>query len=79
MLPEQNDPHLKNVLFAAADGLKFLTTSKCDIDNSGEIDFGDFLAFFNAYDGERPEGDLNGDGVVDFGDFLYFFNLYDQG
>jgi hypothetical protein len=41
------------------------------------VDFGDFLAFFNAYDVEGAAADVTGDGAVDFADFLLFFNAYD--
>ena len=50
-----------------------------DIDDSTEVDFGDFLAFFNAYDTSGSDADLDLSGEVDFGDFLLFFNSYDTG
>lgn len=50
-----------------------------DIDASGEVDFGDFLAFFGCFDtlGECANLDFNTE--VDFGDFLTFFGAYDAG
>jgi formylglycine-generating enzyme required for sulfatase activity len=50
-----------------------------DINRDREIDFGDFLAFFNCYDTETPCADIDGNPGVDFGDFLAFFNGYDTG
>lgn len=50
-----------------------------DLDDNGEADLGDFLAFFNAYDALLPLADLTGEGDVDFADFLAFFNSYDAG
>lgn len=50
-----------------------------DLNNDGQVDFGDFLEFFNGYDSSDPLVDLTGEGEVEFGDFLLFFNLYDQG
>jgi hypothetical protein len=50
-----------------------------DIDDSTVVDFGDFLAFFNAYDTSGSDADLDLSGEVDFGDFLLFFNSYDTG
>lgn len=48
-----------------------------DITGEGEVDFADFLAFFNCYDTLQACGDLTGEGEVDFADFLMFFNAYD--
>jgi hypothetical protein len=54
-----------------------------DLTRDFEVDFGDFLAFFNCYDvGEGPGSecaDLDGNPGIDFGDFLAFFNGYDAG
>jgi agmatine deiminase len=54
-----------------------------DVTRDGQVDFGDFLGFFNCYDvGEGPGSacaDLDGNPGVDFGDFLAFFNGYDAG
>jgi hypothetical protein len=50
-----------------------------DMDGSGTTDFGDFLAFFNAYDNLDPSADIDLSGEVDFADFLSFFNSYDTG
>ena len=57
-----------------------LTDAGCcpaDLNQDNEVDFGDFLAFFNAYDVEGAAADVTGDGAVDFADFLLFFNAYD--
>jgi endoglucanase Acf2 len=50
-----------------------------DVDGSGGVDFGDFLAFFNCYDTGGGCADVDGNPGVDFGDFLAFFNGYDAG
>jgi hypothetical protein len=50
-----------------------------DIDNSQEVDFGDFLAFFNCYDQGDVCAEIDGSSGIDFGDFLAFFNSYDAG
>lgn len=49
-----------------------------DINDSGDIDLGDFLDFFNAYDAEDAVADIDLNGTVDLGDFLLFFNYYDS-
>lgn len=49
-----------------------------DIDQSGQVDFADFLGFFNAFDQGLPTADVTGEGDVDFGDFLEFFNAFDS-
>jgi hypothetical protein len=49
-----------------------------DIDGDQEVGFGDFLAFFNAYDAGTSPADIDGEPGVDFGDFLAFFNAYDN-
>lgn len=50
-----------------------------DLTGEGEVDFADFLQFFNAYDTGDPAADVNGCDDVEFGDFLLFFNAYDTG
>ncbi len=45
---------------------------RADFDNSGEIDFQDFLLFVQAFGTANPTFDLNGSGSVDFPDFLTF-------
>lgn len=51
--------------------------SPADIDGNDDVDFGDFLAFFNAFDLLDLDADINADCQVDFGDFLAFFNAFD--
>ena len=52
------------------------TVPKGDFDNSGTIDFGDFLNFAAAFGKTstsldfNPIFDLDGDGIIGFGDFL---------
>jgi trimeric autotransporter adhesin len=50
-----------------------------DVDCSGEVDFSDFLAFFNCYDTLQPCADIDGSTEVDMADFCDFFNAFDQG
>lgn len=48
-----------------------------DLNNDGEVDLGDFLAFFNCYDVESPCAEMDAVPGIDLGDFLTFFNNYD--
>lgn len=48
-----------------------------DLDSSGEVDLGDFLAFFNCYDAESSCAEMDAIPGIDLGDFLTFFNNYD--
>lgn len=50
-----------------------------DLDQSGEADLADFLAFFNCYDAAEECADIDDVEGVDFADFLTFFNSYDAG
>lgn len=50
-----------------------------DITGEGDVDFSDFLAFFNCFDVGDPCGDIDGNPGTDFGDFLAFFNGFDTG
>ena len=50
-----------------------------DLTLDGEVDFADFLAFFNWYDAGDLGADVESNGLVDFGDFLAFFGSYDVG
>ena len=45
---------------------------RSDFDNSGKIDFADFLLFARAFGTANPTFDLNNSGSVDFPDFLIF-------
>lgn len=47
-----------------------------DYDWDGIVDFNDYLAFLNDYNGAHPRSDINLDGVVDFNDYLAFLNNY---
>jgi hypothetical protein len=63
------------------DDVSFDVAPPCvaDVNGDTEVDFGDFLDFFNCYDQELPCANINGLDGVDFGDFLTFFNAYDIG
>ena len=54
------------------------TTSSVDFDNNGEVGFGDFLLFAQAFGSTNTVFDLDGDGRVGFGDFLSFVTFFKQ-
>ncbi|MFA6108929.1 MAG: Ig-like domain-containing protein [Candidatus Latescibacterota bacterium] len=43
-----------------------------DFDGSGQVDFGDFFMFADAFGGSDTQYDLDDNGQVDFGDFFVF-------
>ena len=49
-----------------------------DVDGNGEVGFGDFLLFAQAYNTTQSTYDIDGNGKVEFGDFLIFASLYGQ-
>ena len=54
------------------------TASDCDFNNSGKVDFADFVAFSQGYGTTQTQFDLNGDGAVNFRDFVIFAQFYGQ-
>ena len=54
------------------------TAADCDFNNSGKVDFADFVAFSQGYGTTQTQFDLNGDGAVDFRDFVIFAQFYGQ-
>ncbi len=54
------------------------TAADVDFDDSGEVDFADFVLFAQAFGSTRAEYDLNGDGRVNFADFVAFAQLFGQ-
>ncbi len=54
------------------------TASDCDFDNSGKVDFADFIAFSQAYGTDQAQFDLDGDAAVNFRDFIIFAQFYGQ-
>ena len=54
------------------------TASDCDFNNSGKVDFADFIAFSQGYGTNQTQFDLNGDGAVNFRDFVIFVQFYGQ-
>ena len=54
------------------------TAADCDFNNSGKVDFADFIAFSQGYGTIQTQFDLNGDGAVDFRDFVIFAQFYGQ-
>ncbi len=56
-------------------GLQVIDASSCepcpaDLDDSGDVGFGDILAILSAWGNKGGPEDLDGSGVVDFGDLL---------
>ena len=49
-----------------------------DVDESGTVDFPDFLAFADAFGSNDPRFDLDLSGSVDFPDFLAFAQSFNQ-
>ncbi|MFG0283285.1 MAG: GC-type dockerin domain-anchored protein [Phycisphaerales bacterium JB039] len=55
------------------------TDCYADCDESGSLDFFDFLCFQNAFAGGDPYADCDGSGSLDFFDFLCFQNEFAAG
>ncbi|MDP6040390.1 MAG: S8 family serine peptidase, partial [Candidatus Latescibacteria bacterium] len=51
---------------------------RADTDQSGLIDFPDFLAFVRVFETSDPTFDFNSDGVVNFPDFITFASIFGQ-
>ena len=49
---------------------------RADFDGNGQIAFGDFLIFVQAFGSAEAIFDLDGSGLVDFGDFLIFVQSF---
>jgi len=49
---------------------------RADFDGNGDVGFGDFLAFAQAFGSAQTDFDLDGSGGVDFGDFLIFVQSF---
>ena len=60
--------------------LTFTATAKVtpDFDGDGEVGFGDFFLFAEAFGGSDPRFDLDGSGTVDFADFFLFAEAFGQ-
>ena len=58
----------------------FAATAKAspDFDDDGEVGFGDFFLFAEAFGGSDPRFDLDGSGSVDFADFFLFAENFGQ-
>ncbi len=54
------------------------TAADCDFNNSGKVDFADFVAFSQGYGTSQADLDLDGDGSVNFRDFVIFAQFYGQ-
>lgn len=49
---------------------------RADFDNSGKVDFPDFLAFVTAFGSNESSFDFDSNGQVDFPDFLSFVSVF---
>jgi hypothetical protein len=49
-----------------------------DLDDSGNVDFNDYLAFLDLFVASDCRADWNGDGTIDFNDSLAFLNDYNS-
>lgn len=83
LTPETYDPVTDMNFDGTVDAtdLQLFDATYCliDLDESGSVDFGDFLAFFDAYDNNQPLADLSATDGVGFEDLLLFFNYYELG
>ena len=72
-----------NTVEAVVEGLEatlFTATAEAtpDFDGDGEVGFGDFFLFAEAFGGTDPRFDLDGSGTVDFADFFLFAESFGQ-
>lgn len=68
-----DDPENSSVTVAiSGTAIVVSVNARADFDGNGEIDFGDFIAFAQAFNTDNPTFDLDGSGLVDFADFLEF-------
>ena len=77
-LPDPPEFHKYPVLYDAS-GVRLLTTSIADLDNSGTVNILDFLAFLNFYNDSDPIADFNGDGIINTQDFIAYLNAFNHG
>ena len=54
------------------------TAADADFDNTGTVDFSDFIGLVQAFGSDQARYDLDGDGAVGFADFLAFVGLFGQ-
>ncbi|HCR18144.1 MAG TPA: hypothetical protein DIU35_11735, partial [Candidatus Latescibacteria bacterium] len=57
-------------------GLHAQVRPNVDFDESGAVDYGDFLALVSVFGSNQARFDLNGSGVVDFQDFIIFVRVF---
>ena len=72
-----------NRVEVAVEGLgtrRFTATAEAtpDFDGDGEVGFGDFFLFAEAFGGTEPRFDLDASGEVDFADFFLFAESFGQ-
>lgn len=76
-LPDPPEFHKYPVLYGPS-GVRLLTTSIADLDNSGTVTTTDFLAFLNFYNDGNPTADFNGDGIINTQDFIAYLNAFNH-
>ncbi len=59
--------------------LKITYRCPADFNDSGVIDFFDYLDFVDAFAANLPSADFNGDSIIDFFDYLDFVEAYARG
>lgn len=79
-----SDSPNNSLVEAAIDSVSITATSctpicPSDVNRSGEVDFADWIDFFNGYDTLQPPADCDVDGDVDLGDFLIFLADFTEG
>ena len=65
-----------NVITGLLGSDAILADPRADFDQSGGVDFLDFVLFAQAYDTDETAYDLDASGRVDFGDFLVFASSF---
>ena len=74
-----NDPERGVIgLPISGTGVQIFADPRADFDNSGKVDFLDFIAFTLAFNGSDPVFDIDESGRVDFLDFLVFVKSFDR-
>ena len=73
-------PNTVEVMVEGLDSMLFTATAKAtpDFDGDGEVGFGDFFLFAEAFGGSDPRFDLDASGTVDFADFFLFAESFGQ-
>jgi len=59
--------------------LKITYRCPADFNDSGAVDFFDYLDFVDAFASSLATADFNGDSIIDFFDYLDYVNAYSRG